>query len=169
MDFQALGNIGEFVGAIAVVISLIYLAMQVRQNTISQQTENYTRALDRISAQQSRLAQDGEFAMMLSRGVRDTKSLTPGERVQFTWVFYEIFGAFEFMFHAAENNAIPEEVWNRWESTIAFWLIYPGVLAWWEVRPTPFTDSFTSFVESVIRDNPAGDDTGLAWQDFING
>jgi len=119
MDFQALGNIGEFVGAIAVVISLIYLAVQVRQNTASQQTENYTLALDRISAQQSRLAEGGEFAMILSRGVRDTKSLTPGERVQFTWAFYEIFGAFEFMFHAAENNAIPEEVWNRWESTIA--------------------------------------------------
>jgi hypothetical protein len=169
MDFQALGNIGEFVGAIAVVISLIYLAVQVSQNTASQQAENYTRALNRISALQSHLAQNGKYAMMFSRGVVDTTSLTPEERIQITWIFYEMFGAFEFMFHAAEHNAMPVEVWNRWVSTIAFWLRYPGVLAWWEVRPTPFTDSFTSFVESLIRDNPAGDDTGLAWQEFING
>ena len=37
MDHQAfaqlLGNYGEFVGAIAVVLTLIYLAIQVRQNT----------------------------------------------------------------------------------------------------------------------------------------
>ena len=169
MDFQALANIGEFVGAVAVVVSLIYLAVQVRQNTISQQTENYTRALDRISAQQSQLERDGKFAMMLSRGVRDAKSITPEERVQFTWAFYEIFGAFEFMFHAAKNNAIPEEVWNRWELTIDFWLSFPGVVTWWEVRPAPFTDSFTAFVDSAITDNPVNDDMGLAWREFVNG
>ena len=37
MDHQAfaqlLGNYGEFVGAVAVVLTLIYLAVQVRQNT----------------------------------------------------------------------------------------------------------------------------------------
>ena len=37
MDHQAfaqlLGNYGEFVGAIAVVITLAYLAIQIRQNT----------------------------------------------------------------------------------------------------------------------------------------
>ena len=37
MDHQAfaqlLGNYGEFVGAIAVVVTLIYLATQIRQNT----------------------------------------------------------------------------------------------------------------------------------------
>ena len=40
MDHQAfaqlLGNYGEFVGAIAVVVTLGYLAVQIRQNTRSQ-------------------------------------------------------------------------------------------------------------------------------------
>ncbi len=30
---QLLGNYGEFIGAIAIVVTLIYLAMQLRQNT----------------------------------------------------------------------------------------------------------------------------------------
>ena len=33
---QLLGNFGEFVGAIAVVVTLGYLAIQIRQNTRSQ-------------------------------------------------------------------------------------------------------------------------------------
>ncbi len=31
MTLQDLGNLGEFIGAIAVVISLVYLAAQIRQ------------------------------------------------------------------------------------------------------------------------------------------
>ena len=33
IDLNDLGNIGEFVGAIGVIASLIYLAVQIRQNT----------------------------------------------------------------------------------------------------------------------------------------
>ena len=33
MTLQDLGGLGEFIGAVAVVVSLIYLAVQVRQNT----------------------------------------------------------------------------------------------------------------------------------------
>ena len=33
MTLEDLGNLGEFVGAIGVVVSLVYLALQIRQNT----------------------------------------------------------------------------------------------------------------------------------------
>ena len=35
MTLSDLGSLGEFVGSIAVVLSLIYLAFQIRQNTKS--------------------------------------------------------------------------------------------------------------------------------------
>jgi hypothetical protein len=44
MDLETLGNLGEFISGIVVIISLVYLAMQVRQNTRSLRTENYARA-----------------------------------------------------------------------------------------------------------------------------
>jgi hypothetical protein len=33
MDLEALGNLGDFLGGIGVVITLLYLAIQIRQNT----------------------------------------------------------------------------------------------------------------------------------------
>ena len=33
MTLQDLGNIGEFLGSIGVIVTLIYLAIQIRQNT----------------------------------------------------------------------------------------------------------------------------------------
>ena len=129
MDMQSLANLGELVGAIVVVLSLIYLAVQVRQNTQAQRTENYSRAQDRLAAIQSMLAQDGEISLIVSKGALDTSKLTPQERIRFTWFMYEVFGGFEFMFHASRTDAIPEEVWTRWSSAVAWWLTFPGVQA----------------------------------------
>jgi hypothetical protein len=166
-DLQSLANIGEIVGAITVVLSLIYLAVQIRQSTQAQRTENYSRALDRLAAMQSSLSQDSEFSHIVSKGTLDTSKLTPSERMRFTWAFYEIFGAFEFMFHAAQANAIPEEVWRRWSSAVAWWLTFPGVQTWWNARPTPFTDRFTAFVDSLLEDNPTDAETTQRYQEFI--
>lgn len=167
MNFQDLANLGEIIGGVAVVVSLIYLAVQVRQNTTSQQTENYARALDRIATLQALFGKDGGLSVMFAKGVRNPSDLQAGERIQFTWILYEMFGAFEFMFHASLGNAIPDEVWKRWELTIAYWLGHPGVQTWWGVRPAPFTASFTAYVESAIGKIPAGAEPGRAWSDFV--
>ena len=39
MTIEQLGSIGEFVAAIAVVVSLVYLAIQIRQNTKQMKTQ----------------------------------------------------------------------------------------------------------------------------------
>ena len=167
IDLQYLANLGEVVGAIVVILSLIYLAIQVRQNTQAQRTENYSRALDRLAAMQSMLSQDGETSHIFSKAVLDTSKLTSQERVRFTWSMYEAFGAFEFMFHASRTNAIPKEVWTRWSSGVAWWLSFPGVQTWWQVRPVAFTESFTAFVESLLKDNPTDLESVQRYQKFI--
>ena len=166
-DLQTLANIGEIIGAVTVVLSLIYLAVQIRQSTQAQRTENYSRALDRLAAMQSSMSQDDEFSLMISIGAVDTKKLTPEERVRFTWSMYEAFGAFEFMFRASKTDAISEEVWRRWSVAADWWLTFPGVQTWWTSRPIPFTDSFTSFVESLLEDNPTDAESAQRYQEFI--
>jgi hypothetical protein len=116
---------------------------------------------------QSSLSQDDQFSLIFSKGVLDTTKLTPQERLRFTWSLYEAFGAFEFMFHASKTDAIPEEVWRRWSAAVAWWLTFPGVQNWWSSRPIPFTDSFTSFVESLLEDNPTDVDSSQRYQEFI--
>jgi hypothetical protein len=169
LDLEALANIGEFVSGIVVVVSLIYLAVQVRQNTESLRGESHARALDRISAMQAELARDGELSFLHSRGVLDVSLLTPAERIRFSWWLFEAFGAFEFMFLQARSGALQQEVWDRWAATTAWWLSFPGVRAWWAARPAPFSKSFSAFVDDCIRDNPADPASSERWQAFVRG
>jgi hypothetical protein len=167
LNLEALANLGDFISAIVVVVSLVYLASQVRQNTESMRTENYARVLERVANMQARLGADAVFSELIARGAADPARLTAGERVQFTWTFYEMFGAFEFMFHQAGSNALPMEVWQRWSETLSWWISLPGVKAWWLSRPAPFSASFTGFVDAKLQQGPADTDASLRWGAFL--
>jgi len=169
VDLQSLANLGEVIGAAAVVASLLYLAVQVRQGTRAQRTENYARALDRIAAMQSALSRESEVSQIFARGVEDVSKLAPMQRIRFTWGLYEMFDAFEFMFYTYKNDQIPEEVWARWSQTLAFWLTFPGIRAWWSARPVSFTETFTAFVDTLVQDNPTDKSAIDRWQRFVAG
>ena len=166
-NLESLASLGEIVGAIAVVVSLLYLAVQVRQNTRAQRLENASRILDRTASMQGALSRDSAMSVLFSKGVSDPSKLTPQERIQFTWAMYEFFGALEFMYLAANENSIPEEIWQRWSSAAAWWLTFPGVQAWWNARPIPFADSFSSYIESLLDDNPIDAESTRRYQDFL--
>ena len=164
---ETLAYLGEIIGSIAVVVSLIYLAVQVRQNTQAQHTENFYRALDRQAAIQAAFSQDSEIGLLVAKGVTGSAKLSPKQRLQFTWAMYELFGAFEFMFLMSKSEAISDEVWTRWSAVVAWWLTFPGVQTWWKIRPTPFTDSFTSYVEELLAANPTDPETVSRYQDYV--
>ena len=169
MQLQDLANLAASVSSVAVILSLIYLAIQVRQNTASIRTETFARALERVSAMQSVLFENGDLARLQAQGVLDPSKLTREERLQLTWWLSEAFGAFEFMFHQAETGALPDEVWNRWSATAAWWVSFPGVQAWWHARPTPFSPSFTAFVDTLIRNGKFDLESAHRFDRFLAG
>ncbi len=85
MSIQDWGAIGELVGAAAVIITLIYLAAQIRQNTRSLRNAtslSITQALGHING---RWAENPDgFAEIWLRGCADLKSLTPVEYERFS-------------------------------------------------------------------------------------
>jgi len=169
MDLATLANLGEFVGGLVVMVSLVYLAHQVRQNTISLRTENYARILDRMSKIQSQIAIDRDLNRIVSIGSQDPGTLTPSERIRFTWAMYELIGAGEFMFHQGQGDTLPADVWERWKATIVWWLSFPGIRAWWAARPSPFSKSFEAFVDEVIRSHPVDRGAAERWARFVAG
>jgi hypothetical protein len=169
MDLDSLAKLGEFVGGFFVVVSLVYLAHQVRQNTKSLRTENHARVLDRMSNIQSRASMDADLNRILTVGAESPGRLTPLDRLRFSWALYEMFGAAEFMYLQFRENALPATVWARWEATLVWWLSHPGMVAWWVARPAPFATDFEEFATEILRTRHM-DPVALArWQGFVAG
>ena len=167
MNSEILQSLATYVGALAVVISIAALAVQIQSHTRSLRAQNYGTALDRLAAVQARLGADPAATSVFNRGVRNARSLTPDEKAQFAWMFYEIFGSFEFMFDESRRGALPPHVWDRWGATLAWWISLPGVQDWWRNRPTPFSEQFTAFVDECILTPTVDLAAAKRWQDFL--
>ena len=84
MDLQAtaqlLGNFGEFFGAIAVVATLGFLAVQIRQSTRWQQTEAFNTSTGEVRRWAGRIAENGELNDIYVQARSNYASLTDQER-----------------------------------------------------------------------------------------
>ncbi len=167
MSLELLREFGNYAGLVAVLVAIVSLTSQVRRHTQSLRSQNYSKALERLGATQARLGTDPQSSRILSLGVRKPEALTREERVQFTWMFYEIFGTFEFMFHEAHDGRLPEQIWGRWALTVGWWISLPGVRAWWEAKPTPFTPRFSRFVDRCIATPNVDPAAARRWQEFL--
>jgi hypothetical protein len=166
MNLETLSQLGEFVGGIGVILSLVYLAIQVRGNTNSQRADMTARILDRMAAQQHTYAFDAEASKFFTRAITDPTGLTMDERNQFAWLMTEFLSAMEFLMQQYRAGNVDEETWFRWSSTLDWWLTFPGIRAFWIGRPTPYTEKFTSHVEDRLI-NGKGDFNRENWNNYL--
>ena len=83
MNWEIIGATGEWAGAVAVVITLFYLAMQIKQNTKAMRGGTSFSVNDSLAKNLSAIRSDGEFAEIWLRGLRDLNSLDEVEQIRF--------------------------------------------------------------------------------------
>lgn len=83
MNWEAVGAIGEVVGAVAVISTLIYLAVQVRQNNRNLAEATSASISQSFASINSRISSDEKFAELFIRGRNDIDSLNPVELERF--------------------------------------------------------------------------------------
>ena len=82
MTIEQLGNIGEFVAAIATVITLIYLAFQLRQNTRALKATAFQGVVSEMGKNVEPLMNSAEMAEIIVKSTAEPESLTPVERLR---------------------------------------------------------------------------------------
>jgi hypothetical protein len=155
MNLETLANLGEFFGGIGVIFSLVYVAIQVRGNTKSQQADITARVLDRMSAMQHRFAHDAEASAFFNKAVSDSTQLSIEERTRFSWLMSEFMGAMEFLLQQHRAGNVDDDSWNRWSATFDWWLTFPGFRVAWNGRSIPYTELFTDYMEERIANGGA--------------
>ena len=157
MNWEAISTIAEIVGAAAVVISLIYLATQIRQN--NRQVEEQIRALrlqayDTAGADFSALRLHISGSPQLSSVWRRAKdgysALEPDERAQANELLHELMWAYQNIFSRMEDGTADEVLWNLADRNIGYWMGNLGFREWWRIeQKTPYTDEFETLVDRV--------------------
>lgn len=110
MNWDAIGAIGEICGAAAVFASLIYLAIQIRQNTKSNQASAVDAAMSGY-AQINQVLTDPLVASVYRRGNIDPSSLSDDELVQFLAIGRMLVNSWWKMLTLYRQGHFPHEQW----------------------------------------------------------
>jgi hypothetical protein len=150
VTIEDLGNIGELLGAIGVIVSLIYVALQIRQNTKSVRAATFQEAMRDIAAVADLAAHDPELARIWFSGVRDLESLEWAERHRFGAYMLAFFRRVENVVYQTEQGILDRQSWEGFQEALKRIFSHPGAVAWWQRSRHAFNRQLQEFVEREL-------------------
>ena len=150
MTLNDLANIGQVIGAIAVVISLIYVALQIRQNTNAVRSATAQTVHEHFAKWYHLVAADDELAQIVAKGLRDYTSLSEKEKVRLVATFMAFLSYSQNAFLKWREGLLAPALWRGWELVIMNLVCAPGGTAFWKERAYMFGDEFRQYIESDL-------------------
>ena len=143
---EALGNIGDFIGGFGVVVTVIYLAYQIRKNTASTKSASHHAVVADISRWTLEIGQNQDAARIYVTGLANPASLSAEEQMQFSMIIGSLVRHFENIHFQYMSGAIDDDIWRGWSSRILGTFSHPGTSQWWETQKTAYSRQFQHFV-----------------------
>jgi hypothetical protein len=132
MNWEAIGAIGEIVGAGAVVLSLLYLSIQIRQTRLQEKAQASEIVL-KEHQHSAELASRPDLAPIISRGVVSFSSLSASEKIQFNGFYVKyIFSFMNVRDHFLAGKIDPIR-FETFEKDLVSGLLSPGLREWWNI------------------------------------
>ena len=149
VNWDAVSAYSEVIGAVAVVISLIYLALQIRQNTRAIRGST----LDAITAHmQAELRWSSEMPDVFRKAIDDPDKLTFDESWRLSEFVTAAFTARQNEFHQYQQGLLDDDVWASIENIIRIFMGMSWVQNWWqEYGRKNLSASFVRKVESLAE------------------
>lgn len=147
---QEYALLAEIIGAIAVVVSLVYVGAGVRQNTDAIQVANH-QAIVALDMEKNTWLRDPKFVAIYENAKQDVGSLSPVELTQVMTFVADTFNAWEFAYITYNNGAIEDTIWNGWDGFYRSVLREEKPYQWfWDDGGENFSPDFNAYIESII-------------------
>lgn len=149
MNWDAIGAIAEAAAAVATLAMLVYLAIQIRQNTNALKSTTFLTANSEIARALMSSPADAELA------TKPLDELTPAERIARIDQIASFFAIYESMFYLQKRGSIEEDLWRSRENHIRLWLSMQIGELFWADRKRWYSSEFAAHVESLRASDDA--------------
>ena len=115
MDIMELGAIGELVGGVAVLVTLVYLAVQVRHGAKATRYATTQNLVATMANGNFLIATHDGLASLLQKALSagNREVLEPHERLRFNAFFFGFYNEYDFAYHQHLAGQLEADVWDR--------------------------------------------------------
>ena len=150
MNSEAAGAIGEIIGAVAVVASLVFVGFQLRQNTRAMKLSSTNDLMSQLEQKLGELAEDKDTAELVFRGIPDPKSLEGLDLYRFTLVCQSTYFYMAKAHYQYRAGTLEPEIWATLHSQLANFMNTPGMARYWKQHGWNFPEQFRAYIEDEV-------------------
>ncbi len=157
MNLNDLGNIGEFIAAVGVVVSLLLVARQLRlgmeqtrRNTKSVRAAAFNAMVENSMRLLEHVFRDPELAGFLARAAEDPDRLDAGELRRWDSYMTAIFRHFGNLLYQWEVGAMEDRMWESYRRSFKEHLHGAAWAAWYLDHPHLFDERLADEVRSIL-------------------
>ena len=150
MKLSEAANWAEIVSAIGLVISLIYVGIQVTDNTSAMRSETASNASTEIIDWYTHMSGDPELMDVWLRGVTEPDSLDEQESLRFVFLLHIIMLQFQNNYYLVEEGTLDEKMLLAINNTLSTIRGTPGFAMYWSLRRDLFNPEYQAFVEQLM-------------------
>ncbi len=151
MDWEALGAFAELVGAVGVIGSLLYLAVQVRTSNRAAAVQAKLESTRLLNDFMDLLIEHPELDQLMRKGRKGLDALSPDEYQQFSNMSLKAFWFFSAGHFQFRRHTLTASDWHEVRAVVVYWLRSQGCRDWWaKLGRSMYGDEFVAYVESEI-------------------
>ena len=155
--------IAEITSALAVVLSVIYLGLEVRQNTFAMKSLTHQQMFETTSSLNQSIANNRQLADLLARSNKNYSELDDGEKNQLMFLWINGFNMWHSGYLSWQAGFFDEEAWVLWDHGMTKMLSsYRASREVWSVFDDAYNSNFQKHVNTIIgRIGPVKNETGV--------
>ena len=147
MKLEKYAQISEIIGGAAIVVSLIFLGLEVHENT-----QVAALILDRATDQQNlalklSITGSADFAEILVRAESDRDGLTDAERARFDNHCFSRFGAYENVVADFVEGFVSDDEYDVWSEHFRYRFDKPGYRQFWIEYRSGYFPNFRAWAD----------------------
>lgn len=151
MNWEAIGAIGEITGALAVVVSLIYLGTQIRSgNRLARNNSNQEVMYQYVNVFEQ-IASSSESSDLFLQGLMDDSSLSDSQKYRFRVLLVQVMLAFDRIYHLEKEDEIDAWILEGCNYLRKQMAVAPGVKSWFKDRRNQLSKEFQKVFEQEMN------------------
>lgn len=152
MSFEQISYLAQVVASVAVVASLIFVALQIKQNTRALQRNEHNSTMEQWTVIRQAIAQNREIAELMTAGLSGERAMDAADQLRLEQMLQENAWAAFHIWDRTQRGIFPKGTFEATAGALLGSLLRtPGGESWWrKAKHIGFHPGFVLDVDAVL-------------------
>ena len=149
MNWDAINAVSQLISSIAVVVSVLYLAIQLRSSTRVARVAAMDVAAAALREVTKPFMENAELGRVWRTGLENLNALSADDQARFFHAAHQFLKALETIHYHYVYGLLDTQLWGGWLELLRHYVATPGLEYYLNLRGAVFSERFRKFIREL--------------------